>query len=233
MNVEDLIKNSLQELQKISWENEISNKDQKSKLLFPKYREDEQGKCQGREKKRISEQEARFLFIRELENAENTDFYYSVETPTQGKYTFSKDGEKVDPIIDENGQSGKIDVCIYDTNLNRKHLIEFKALNKDPHDFEKDFIKLKYEPKVSDEPNYFVHILKSYNKGTIEDPEHSLIEKYKAAFKITCKGAPPSKNVIVCLCILEIPKKYKPKEQIIWFNENDYPKKLNELLNEI
>ena len=69
MNVEDLIKNSLQELQKIGWENEI--KAQESKLIFPKKRD---------KSKRISEKEAVFLFVRELEKQDK--YYYSIEEDT-------------------------------------------------------------------------------------------------------------------------------------------------------
>jgi len=250
MNVENLIKDSLQKTQKISWEKGTPNDEQKKrKLIFPSYRVEKNEKVDEEKHKRISEQEARFLFVRELEKPENADFYYSVETPTIFKYRFSENREgkvkKITPdIVKEKGESGKTDVCIYDTNFNRKYLVEFKALNKDSLDFEKDFIKLKFEPKESCEPNYFVHILKSYNKGTIEgtrkNPQNSLIEKYKAAFESSVDENTKKINkitkeneVIVFLCVLKVRKKYKPKTQIIRFNKDDYPKKLNELLNEI
>ncbi|MCL1968447.1 MAG: hypothetical protein FWF65_02610 [Bacteroidetes bacterium] len=89
MEVEKLIEKSLQELQKIGWENEIKTQD--SKLIFPKY-------CVGNQEHvdtpRISEQEARFLFVRELEKQDN--FYYSVETPTKKPY---KDFSLESPVV--------------------------------------------------------------------------------------------------------------------------------------
>ncbi|MDR2971413.1 MAG: hypothetical protein LBU83_05740 [Bacteroidales bacterium] len=223
----------MQELQRIGWENKISEK-QKSKLIFPSYRIEE--KVNEVKHKRISEQEARFLFVREMEKPENEGFYYSVETPTQFKYTFSKNGKKLEkPIIDkENGESGKTDVCIFDTNFNREHLVEFKALNKELFDLEKDFIKLKYEPKENNEPNYFVHVLKSYDEGTIT----SLIEKYEKAFEILidddskkANGITKENKVVVFLCFLKVAKKYKDKYiKPIQFNENNYVSELKKLI---
>jgi len=242
--VEKLIKNSLQKLQQIGWENKNCNKNQESRLIFPKYRDrnNKDGKKQ-EDNKRISEQEARFLFVIELENAKDThSFYYSVETPTEFGYRFSENGKKINPKKDTGGQSGKIDICIYDTDCNRKHLVEFKAHNSDIHDFSKDFIKLKYEPKKNEleyEPNYFVHILKSYDGGTIS----SLEKKYSEAFKIAVdkdnnanitvdkdNNAKKANEVRVFLCILELKEKYKGKETIIYFDEKDYIEKLGKLL---
>ena len=239
--VEELIKNSLQKLQQIGLENKNCHKNQESRLIFPKYRdrdnkngkkqEDNKDNENQKDNKRISEQEARFLFVRELENAKDTySFYYSVETPTEFGYRFSENGKKINPKKDNtDGQSGKIDICIYDTDCNRKHLVEFKAHNSDIHDFSKDFIKLKYEPKkekLNNAPNYFVHILKSYDDGTIR----SLEKKYGEAFAITVDEYNNANKVIVFLCILELKEKYKGKETIIYFDEKDYIEKLGKLL---
>ena len=203
---EDLILKSLEKLQKIGNESEKKGDEKEPKLIFPSYSNGE---------KRISEQEARFLFVRELENQKDEDFYYSVETPTILKYRFSevRGKKKEHPEINkETGESGKSDVCIYDENFDRKHLIEFKALNKNSFDFKKDFIKLKYDPKVSNEPNYFVHILKSYDAGTVK----SLITKYNAAFDVPVDEKTKIDNniekeneIIVFLCVLEVPETYK------------------------
>jgi len=239
MNVEDLIKNSLQKLQEIGWEKGTPNEEQKQrKLIFPSYRVEENENVNEEKHKRISEQEARFLFVRELEKEENTGFYYSIETPTIFKYRFSENGKRVDPpkIDIKKGESGKTDVCIYDSNLKRKYLVEFKALNKDSLDFEKDFIKLKYEPKESSDPNYFVHILKSYDAGTIA----SLIKKYEKSFGTPVDEDTKSLNkitkeneVIVFLCVLKVAKKYKDryKEPIRFgVKDKDYDTILNKLV---
>ena len=77
--LEKIIVDSLIELKNISHENDYSNKEQKSKLIFPQKRQNKLS--------RISEQEARFLLVRELEKKENKyPFYYSIETPTDNVY---------------------------------------------------------------------------------------------------------------------------------------------------
>ena len=181
--VEELIINSLQELRKISWENEI--KTQNSKLIFPKY-------CVGKhaknpDNKRISEQEARFLFVRELEKEENTDFYYSVETPTKRPYKDFSTKKKNPAIGDEkNGnRSGSVDVTLHKKKngvFNRKHLIEFKFDNVDT--CRKDFLKLLCDDENC-ETNYYINIIKNDDKTTKERLENTLndleINKYKTA----------------------------------------------------
>ena len=235
--VEELIKSSLQKLPKIGWEKGISN-EELGKIIFPSYSVEENEKVNEEKHKRVSEQEARFLFVSELEKSDNADFYYSVETPTIFKYRFSENNgkNKVYPKIDKSkGESGKTDVCIYDTNFNREHLIEFKALNKDSHDLEKDFIKLKYEPKESNTPNYFVHVLKSYDAGTID----SLIVKYEKAFSIIVDDGMKNINkitkeneVVVFLCVLKVAKKYKDKyKESIRFDRENYEEKLKRLID--
>jgi hypothetical protein len=67
---------------------------------------------------RVSEQEARFLFIRELEKQQHS-FYYSVETPTEQAYCFSGNDGGVYPGIDEKGQFARFDVCLYEFNGNQ------------------------------------------------------------------------------------------------------------------
>ncbi len=164
--IEDLIKSSLQELQKIGWENKYN--EQESKLIFPK---------KGDETKRISEQEARFLFVRELEKLENKDFYYSIETPTLEKYSgFSKG---IEPKINTEGRSGSIDVTLYEKDNDtfiRKHLIEFKQGNVDT--CKKDFLKLLCDDKNC-KTNYYINIINNCDSGTIR----SLVEKYNVAIQ--------------------------------------------------
>lgn len=179
MSVEDLIEKSLQELQKIGVENEISDKKQESKLIFPKY-------CVGKheQEKRVSEQEARFLFVRELEDTNNKHcFYYSVETPTKLSYKFSdKNIKNYEPQIvsvEEGGQSASVDVTLYEKGTNefeRKHLIEFKQGNVKT--CKKDFLKLLYD--MDNLCNYYINIVDRDDlskRNTLE----SIVNKFQKA----------------------------------------------------
>jgi hypothetical protein len=128
-SIEELIKASLEELGKIGKEDECngSGGKQASKLIYPKKRAGET---------RISEQEARLLLIRELENQD--DWYYSIETPTSKLYRF---GDKDNPQIDdEHGMSARFDITLYDKTFQRKHFIELKYGNVQT--VKKDFLKL-------------------------------------------------------------------------------------------
>jgi len=197
MNLEDLIKNSLQELQKIGWENEI--KTQYSKLIFPKYRNNGQ---------RISEQEARLLFVRELEKQDK--FYYSIETPTKERYEgFSKKGKK--PIVGS-GRSGSIDVTLYEKEgekCQRKHLIEFKFGNVDT--CTKDFLKLLCDDDNC-KTNYYINIIKNSDETTKSNLEDTIadleISKYETAIEYIfkyCKDDIKSKLKIFICILNDIP----------------------------
>ena len=173
--VEKMIIASLRELAKIANENEKAIKQQESKLIFPKY-------CCGKHEgeKRVSEQESRLLFIRELEKQNETEFYYSIETPTTKSYKFSDKIEKeYDPnivAVDNGGQSASFDLTLYDNSLERKHFIEFKNGNVDT--VKKDFLKLLCDENGKE--NYFVNIIERDDlskRGTLK----SVIEKYQDA----------------------------------------------------
>ena len=114
---------------------------------------------------RISEQEARFLFVKHVEDS--SEYFYSIEAPTKEKYSFTG----------TNQRSGSVDVCLYNEMLNRKHLIEFKALNGGIDSISKDFEKL-FNDEV-DLNNYFIHILRSTDSRTIVNVEDKYIEAIK------------------------------------------------------
>jgi len=198
MAVIDLIKESLQELQKINCENKISDKNSESRLIFPKY-------CVGKDKhkdtKRISEQEARFLFVRILENQKS--FYYSVETPTKERYKdFSKrnkdSSENKPDIAGENeGRSASIDVTLYEkdddnNNFCRKHLIEFKQGNVET--CKKDFLKLLYDEDGL--TNYYVNILDRDNIKKWRTLKSIIIDKYKKAIDELPKRVSNNKSTL-------------------------------------
>jgi len=186
--VEQLIKDSLQELQKIGNEKEIPNEKQNSKLIFPKYRNGS---------KRISEQESVFLFVRELEKQENTKFFYSIETPTNVPY---KDFSGEDPKIGE-GRSGNVDVTLYEKGndkFERKHLIEFKYDNVET--CRKDFLKLLCDDQQC-KTNYYINVLKNYDSGTIPN----LIKKYEESIDYIFRIYPNEiiSNLVIIVGVLE------------------------------
>ncbi|HAJ99359.1 MAG TPA: hypothetical protein DCM62_04975 [Bacteroidales bacterium] len=178
--VEELIKNSLKELKKIACENQESNKNQSSKLIFPQY-------CGGKQQgnKRISEQEARSLFIREVEKQEV--YFYSVETPTKKSY---KDFSTNEPKIGEkDGRAASVDVTLYtkeNNKFSRKHLIEFKFGNVKT--CKKDFLKLLCDDNECS-TNYYVNILDNCDSQTIK----SIKKKFKNSVIPKCQDAPNQK----------------------------------------
>ena len=134
-----------------------------NRLIFPSYSKTfRNGIC------RISEQELRFAFIEQFilycqDQKNSWNAFYSVETPTQGRYSFKNGKPKRD---DDKGRSANIDVCIHDETGERICLIEFKALNPKQNDYLKDFVKLN-EEKIS--PVFFVQLLKNQDRGTIKN----------------------------------------------------------------
>jgi hypothetical protein len=211
MTVENMIENSLKELSSV-----YDETGQCTRLIFPKY-SNETGR-------RISEQEARFLFVREVEKS--MDFYYAIEAPTDEKYHFSKAGKKIIPQTGT-GRSGQTDVCIYDKDRKKYTCIEFKFGTAEEHEISKDFIKLKYEPANPARCNYFVHVLDGYNSNTID----TLKNRYKAAFEISNDTRSAINEVVVYLCILKFPKKYKKNKcDFICFDKTNYKSQLNSLL---
>ena len=63
----------------------LRNNDSGSRLKFPTYRNGQ---------RRVSEQELRFVFVEQLQDLlKEYDFFYSIETPTNGKYKFSENGK--------------------------------------------------------------------------------------------------------------------------------------------
>ncbi len=163
--IEDLIKKAL---------NKLSDAYQgKGNIIFPKINDSKTNK----KKKRVCEQEAKILFIKELER---NNICYSVEAPTERSYRFSRNGNKIDPIIDENNikNAASIDVCIHDKKTERKEcLIEFKAKTSDFHCITKDFLKLLHDQDA--ETNYFVQVVETKDENTFPAIE----KKYKEALE--------------------------------------------------
>lgn len=179
--IENLIEKSLKTLSDIYYN--INNIE--GRLIFPAHK-----------KYRVSEQEARFLFTRELEKQKN--LYYSVEVPTKEKYKFSSKGKKINPPTQDNsGQSGNVDVCIYAKDKKTIiSLVEFKAGQPDEHSIAKDFLKLLLDE--SGLQNYFIHVLKNSNNKTIKNVK----EKYKKVLKQLQKNKKKS-NIRILIYIIK------------------------------
>ena len=139
----DVIQNVYDKQREVGGE---KNNSPESRIIFPKKRGD---------KIRISEQELRFIFVEQLNKYirdNKWNVFYSVETPTLGRYSF----KGKEPIVDEiNGQSASFDLVIHDNDYKRIALIEFKANNSDEYEHKKDFLKLSYPEKEGKENDVF------------------------------------------------------------------------------
>ena len=179
-----IIKNVYDYQQEIS---ERTKGDFGSHIIFPKKRQEEAIETK-QDITRVSEQELKQIFIEQLnkeinDEKEKWNVFYSVETPTTDIYLFSNVekplcGKEIEEINKERerdkqpllkGQSANFDLVIHDMNLNRIALIEFKANNADDNDHAKDFKKLSNQEEGNNNVlRYFIEIIKSANKGTIE-----------------------------------------------------------------
>lgn len=171
-------------------ENRKSLPEDSSRILFPKYSENNKTK---KGKIRISEQELRFIFVEHI--TKNTNLYCSVETPTHFTYKSAKD--KHEPSIG-GSMSGKIDLTLYENPDMDKPIafIEFKFGNLSKNDKENglnqelkyDFIKL-----VAESQHY--HCL-GFSLHLIENPKHEIKnpEKYISAAVDIIQNKPQNKT---------------------------------------
>lgn len=158
--IESLLETSLRQFIKIGVEGNLATVEKSGlKLIFPLRSNDNEV-----DKRRISEQEIRFLFIRAIDNAKDFDGYYAVETPTVMKYRFKDTEPSATKEKNMKGYcSASIDVCLYNSKLERTNLIEFKAHSAPLKYIEKDILKLIKEGGS----NYFVQVFKNSNKETL------------------------------------------------------------------
>lgn len=154
IQLDGIIEQSLRMLPKIGAEDDIC-KNTDISLIYPKKR------CG---KLRISEQEAKLLLCKLLFD---NKIQFAVEAPTGLTYSFEGKGER----------SGNVDICVYDEQNKRLSNIEYKAHNSNSS-FKTDFVKLLQE----EGQNYFVHILKAANNGTLykegTDKRVGIVKKY-------------------------------------------------------
>ena len=126
--------------------------------------------------KRTRREEIRFLFIRAIGNTTYFDGYYSVEAPTMKKYRFKDAEPKVTKDKIKAGfTSASVDVCLYNSKLERTKLIEFKAHNAPLNHIKKDILKLIKEEGL----NYFIHVFKNIDSKTLP----RVLTKFKKSIK--------------------------------------------------
>ena len=155
INVVEISKKILGRLLTMGYEKSGSSNSEQ--LIFP-------NKIQAKvDKRRVSEQELRLLFIEEFK-AIKSKLFYSIETPTIGKYKFGKSYEDI--RVDENGQSALLDMCIFERNIDKYERIlniEFKHQNAPIKNIGKDILKL-----INEKGNgAFIHLLNNTDRGTL------------------------------------------------------------------
>lgn len=156
-----------------------------SRLIFPRY-----SKTYRDGKRRISEQELRFVFIEQFNKyCEETgwDAYYSVETPTEWKYRFSGEANPHKTEGDD-GQSAMVDVCIHNNQGSRVCLVEFKAGNPEKFCYIKDLVKLKEEGPLG----FFVQFLEKQDSATWENINGKICDDLKG-INYVCHTLGPQK----------------------------------------
>lgn len=170
--IEEILKGTFDRLRKLydsKDEQKYVSAQTSSRLVFPTYRE---------KGIRVSEQELRFMFIDEFNrycNENNiNDVFYSVETPTKDKYTFSHKGEEISPKVG-NGKSGNFDLTLLDANKSRLCLIEFKAGNVSKQSFEEVLVKLA-NPVEDGKLRYIIHMVENTRS---EECTGSILEAVK------------------------------------------------------
>jgi len=164
----ELVQKTSRELLKIYHK----NPDRVTLLKFPKYRNGEI---------RISEQELRFTLTNIHERLSHLKLNYSVETPTQENYSFSKNGNK---------RSASSDLSFY-CNKEKVLNIEFKAHNVKQESINKDIEKL-----VSENCNgAWIHIFKKEKSDTVK----ILFNKLEKAFDEYSKSNKPISFFILIL----------------------------------
>jgi hypothetical protein len=147
-------------------------------LIFPQ-------KIQGKELNqvdRISEQELRQLFIEEFK-VTHPDLFYSIETPTAHKYSFTNKTNEIKVGDDNNkGKSASLDMCIFketEEGCERILNVEFKHQNSAYKSLAKDVLKLVNEKQNG----AFILLLKNTDSGTFRNNgETGVFDKFYKSF---------------------------------------------------
>jgi hypothetical protein len=119
----------------------------------------------------------------------STNYYYSIETPTQQTYRFTGNSSI----------RARSDLSIYILNKNNSFdkvaNIEFKAHNPDKSHIEKDIEKLIKEKQIGN----WVHLLKNIDRGTLP----ALFNKFINSFENQKNKISKPLSICFCFCILE------------------------------
>lgn len=150
-------------------------------IKFPKYYN---GKSKGQT--RVSEQELRFAMacLFDTVKGENKDYSFSIETPTENNYSFSKNKEGLDSDNKkQRKRSAQTDMTLYEKGKSKIN-IEFKANNQNSS-FDKDIEKLLRENNIG----AWCHILRNADdrtwksllgkSGKFKNAFNKVIKKYK------------------------------------------------------
>lgn len=216
--IEGIIVESLKEMSKYNHE---KRGDKVSRLILPYYREKTDSK---KKEIRYSEQELKQIFLSLIEK--KTDFYYTVETPSNFIYSFSfYDEPKVEKIErkKEHFESARFDASLYSNPQPESILchVEFKQKNPgDVKEISKDLVKLTNEICISGE-NYFVHYIVR-GPNWISKTFPSVMTKYKEAISIRDNNQENLEKVIVFLMFYD---EYNGEHTILKFDLKTFKKK--------
>lgn len=151
------------------------------RLVFPKT---------SKGKVRVSEQEARQLLIA---NLADTDFFYSIETPTLGNYGFSGKGKR----------NAMTDLTLCEPSGSAYLNMEFKSGNtskqrRNRNHIQKDIVKLVSE----NVDGFWFHTLRATNSASISRLWQTIRQELKAIIQDTAGAFPPKQLTFHC-CVLE------------------------------
>ena len=182
-----------------------------TRLVFPSYANGDT---------RVSEQELRFAFVEAFNNSKDVkdnNLFYSIETPTRRRYKgFAKGKPEVIPEGKDDGRSAAFDLVIFDENLKRVCLIEFKARTASDNNHKKDLLKLKTEGDGI--LRYFIEVEESFNQGTIKSLHNKLFckggynEDKKTEFKCYVLNAKEDNGIVSGVDISEEVINYRTKK---------------------
>lgn len=152
------------------------------RIVFPRYRD---GSI------RVSEQEARCLFISQLNTSA---FLYSVETPTTGEYAFQEGGQSK--------RSAATDLTVYAEHLKPLFGVEFKAhgfsLDRQSSvEITKDVEKLLREPV----DGFWFHTLEAADNSTIKNVWSVILRDLRLVGNVE-KGVIAMKRFVFHVCVL-------------------------------
>jgi hypothetical protein len=178
-----------------------------SKFIFPHYSD---GTI------RVSEQEARFTFLNELDWID--DYYFSIETPTKHKYS---DFTTISPMIhqrsDNKGRSGEVDMTVYkkgDLQSSIEDLkifnIEFKKGQPEQSSINKDMLKLYFEEPCG----LWFHIIQHTDSGTIQALSNKLNDGLQYVRNHNNPNSILVKNGLIIFFIAILEKNPKPSRYL-------------------